>query len=116
MIVLAFLIGCRGTKQTGGVSIADERAAVQRRLVEQCAIVTGVRHDTCMRLGFPRAPERGQWETARWWLYETRSWELVAGCTRCVGPQVVCASYVAFDGDRVVESDEQCHRVKQYEP
>lgn len=105
-IVLASLIGCRGTVHVETVSLEAERAMVQQRLLAQCAVVTGVRHDTCMRIGAPRAPERDQWATARWWLYETRYWEMVPGCVECMGPQVVCASYVAFDGEHVVESDE----------
>ena len=116
VIVLASLVGCRGTTHVESVSLEAERANAQWKLVEQCAVVTGVRHDTCMRIGPPRAPERNHWETARWWLYESRSWDMVPGCVECTGPQVVCASYVAFEGERVVESDEQCHHVKHYEP
>lgn len=114
--ILLVLLGCRGTKHVGGSSVAADAANARQRLVAGCAALTGVRHDTCMRIGFPRAPEREYWADATWWLYETRSWDMVPGCTECIGQQYVCASYVAFDGDRVVESDEQCHHVKHYDP
>lgn len=108
------LLGC-GTVHTSGVSVAHEKAERERVLREGCSILTGVRHATCMKIGFPRAPEREQWATASWWLYESRSWESGPAVEQ-IGAQVVCASYVAFDGDRVTVSDEQCHHVKHYDP
>lgn len=93
-----------------------DQARHEQFVKEQCAVLIGLRHETCMRSGPPRAPEREAWATARWWLYESRYWESVPGSVEAIGPQVVCASYVEFEQDRVVESDEQCHRVKHYEP
>ena len=109
-LLLLVLVSC-GRAHLATTSVHADRSFVR----DQCSLLTGVRHETCMRLGPPRAPERTAWATASWWLYESRHWEPVPNSV-AVGPQVVCASYVAFTPDRVVESDEQCHRVKRYEP
>jgi hypothetical protein len=115
-LLVLFLVGCGPTLHTSGVSLAAERQRICAELAEHCSILTGFRHATCMRHGPPRAPAREAWSTASWWLYETRYWELVPGNTEAVGPQVVCASYLAFTGNTAFESDEQCHRVTRYEP
>jgi hypothetical protein len=114
--LLSALAACGGTTHVGTSSPQVDEARRKRFVEEQCSVLDGVRHLTCLRLGPPRAPMRDQWRTATWWLYESRHWETVADDLAASGPQVVCASYVAFEQDRVVESDEQCHRVKHYEP
>jgi hypothetical protein len=113
--LLVLSLAACGTVHTASSSPQVEQARRERLRAEQCAVLTGLRHATCMRLGPPRAPDHG-WETATWWLYESRSWETVRNNIKVIGPQVVCASFVAFHPDRVVESDEQCHRVKHYDP
>jgi hypothetical protein len=115
--ILAFsLVACSHTRQARVVSLQEEQQRFAASIREQCAVVTGLRHETCLRLGPPRAPERDAWETASWWLYESRHSEMVPGHVEEFGPQVVCASYVSFAEDHVAESDQQCHRVKSYEP
>lgn len=111
-LLALLLLGCRPEIRTTTISIADARARIDSR----CSVLTGLRRATCVRLGPPRAPAREHWATASWWLYETRYWEQVAGSVRAIGPQVICASYVAFTDEGVLESDEQCHRVTQYVP
>jgi hypothetical protein len=115
-LLVISLVACGGAIH---IETFSPEADARRRAAlvsEQCAVLTGLRHDTCVRLGPPRAPERGDWATASWWLYESRHWEMVPGSVEAVGPQVVCATHVTFAEDHVVESDEQCHRVKRYEP
>ena len=115
-LLVVSLAACRGTLHVQTTSLEAEEARRKQFVSEQCAVLTGVRHETCVRIGPPRAPERDAWATASWWLYESRHWEEVPGDFYAVGPQVVCASYVSFEQDRVIQSDEQCHRVKRYEP
>jgi hypothetical protein len=115
--ILLLIAACSGTVHTGGMSVAGEQARQKRWLETQCSVLTGFRQQTCHRLGPPRAPERHNWATASWWLYESRTWETGPRVSDYkIGAQIVCTSYVAFDGNNLVESDEQCRRVKSYVP
>ena len=115
-LLVISLAACRGTVHTiSGSSVANQ-ARDEQELRDACAVLTGLRHETCMRKGPPRAPERDAWATASWWLYELHHREMVPGNVEAYGPLVVCTSYVAFEQDHVVESDELCHRVKSCEP
>ena len=115
LLLVASAAACGSHVHLATVSLADEAARHEHFVREQCSLLTGQRYQTCIRLGPPRAPERREWAAAAWWLYESRYWMPVRDSVK-VGAQVVCARYVAFALDAVVESDEQCHRVRHYEP
>ena len=81
-------------------------------ILERCGVLAGPRHDVCLRLGPPTAPDRERWATATWWYYETQFTGSYDGNADHPARNV-CAQYVTFDADQqAVPSDEQCRVVE----
>jgi hypothetical protein len=115
LCVVMAIAACSHGKHIAGTTVGDDEARAQRELLAACASLTGARHDTCMRLGVPSSPGRDAWASASWWLYVKRGGRSVPGRVEDTVP-ILCASYVAFDAERVDESNEQCFPIHRYEP